>query len=176
MPEPQDGMHISYRPMKRSDLDQVVALDRASFPSPWPRDAFLMELLKGRQSVCWIAETETETGTRELMGSIVIWLVLDEAHIGTLAIKPDFRRLGIAQDLLSKALRVSYQRGARQAILEVRASNHPAQNLYRKFGFEVVGVRKNYYQDNQEDALLMTLSSLDPDVLTDLGDDDEQLE
>jgi ribosomal-protein-alanine N-acetyltransferase len=92
---------------------------------------------------------------------IVVWLILDEAHIATLAVHPEFRRKGVGSQLLEAALIEARNKGAREAMLEVRASNHIAQALYKDYGFEVVHRRPRYYRDNNEDALLMNLNNLD---------------
>lgn len=161
---------IELRPMNLDDLDQVVEIDRASFPSPWPKDAFLYEIKRQRNAICWVAEIHEPDGKEGLVASIVIWLIMDEAHIGTLAVKPGYRRQRIAQKLLANSLMEAYQRGAQRVMLEVRESNQGAQNLYRKFGFEAVGLRREYYKDTHEDAILMTLEKLDPQYLVQLAD------
>jgi ribosomal-protein-alanine N-acetyltransferase len=96
---------------------------------------------------------------------IVIWLILGEAHIATLAVHPDFRGRGTGSQLLEVALQEARNKGAREAMLEVRASNHVAQALYDGYGFEVVYRRSRYYRDNNEDALLMNLENLDDLIL-----------
>ena len=161
---------MSLRPMNLGDLDQVEAIDQASFPTPWPKDAFLHELKHKTNGICKVAELLQPGGKELIVGSIVIWLVLDEAHIATLAVRPGYRKRKIAQKLLAQSLLETYQRGARQALLEVRETNLAAQNLYHKFGFEVVGVRRDYYKDTHEDALLMTLEAIDPQKLAQLGE------
>jgi ribosomal-protein-alanine N-acetyltransferase len=92
---------------------------------------------------------------------IVVWLVVDEAHIATIAVHPDYRGQGIAQELLCAGLIESIERGMRSATLEVRAHNLAAQSLYRRFRFDEAGVRPRYYRDNFEDALIMTADQLD---------------
>jgi ribosomal-protein-alanine N-acetyltransferase len=92
---------------------------------------------------------------------IVSWIVIDELHIATFATHPGFRRQGVGSQLLKDALDDASRAGARRAFLEVRASNAAAQEMYRKFGFEVVGRRPRYYRDNSEDAVLMTLEHMD---------------
>lgn len=169
MPENNQQAQLVLRPMTLADLDQVVAIDRASFPSPWPKDAFLYELKRRRNSICWVVEHAAPEEQSLIVGSIVIWLVLDEAHIGTLAVRPGYRGRKIAQKLLALTLLECRQRGARQALLEVRESNQAAQNLYRKFGFEAVGLRQDYYKDTHEDAVLMTLKGFDQEKLAQLA-------
>lgn len=163
-------MRTILRPMSLVDLDQVEEIDRLSFQLPWPKDAFLYEIKQNPDSLCWVAEREVHGQMPIIVGTIVIWLILEEAHVGTLAVRPGFRQEGIAQRLLAKALLEAAQSSAAYALLEVRASNQAAQNLYKKFGFEVVGLRKGYYQDTQEDAVLMTLTDLHPEKLADLAD------
>ena len=91
---------------------------------------------------------------------IVVWLIVNEVHVATIATHPDFRRQGIAKKLLSHALQDLSAEGAQSSFLEVRASNLAAQEMYRKFGYEESGVRRRYYRDNDEDAILMTLSGI----------------
>lgn len=152
---------ILIRPMRQEDLAQVRDIDRLSFSLPWPEQAYSYELLENPAARLWVAETMMPDGQRLIVGMVVVWLVLDEAHIATLAVHPEFRRRGIAKRLLVRALRSTIHEGAKQAMLEVRASNHIAQNLYRQFGFVVVGRRPRYYLDNNEDAVLMTLHRMD---------------
>ncbi len=170
MPENPEKVQTILRPMTLADLDQVVEIDRASFPTPWPQDAFLYEIKRKRNVICWVVETVTSDGEGELVASIVIWLILDEAHIGTLAVKPGYRCQKIGQKLLASSLMEAFRRGARRANLEVRESNQPAKNLYQKFGFEAVGLRRDYYTDNHEDAILMTLVELNLQELAHLAD------
>lgn len=157
---------FNIRPMAWADLGQVLAIDRMSFSLPWPESAYRYELADNPASLQWIAETmPPESAQGNIAGMIVVWLVLDEAHIATLAVHPDYRERGIGKQLLSVALRESTHKGAQRAMLEVRAGNLAAQNLYHKFGFEVVSRRPRYYKDNNEDALLMNLNQLGENYL-----------
>ncbi len=150
------------RPMTVEDIPQVMAVDEASFAMPWPEHAYKFEVLENRVSVALVAEAP-ESG--QVIGMVVVWVLLDEAHIATIGVHPAWRRRGLGRLLLASALIESIRRGATTATLEVRVSNEPAQALYRQFGFEVVGRRPRYYNDNNEDALLMTASSLDETFL-----------
>lgn len=141
--------------MLTGDLDQVQSIDQLSFSLPWPASAFRYELLENPHSLLWVAES-TNPQPR-ILGLVVTWLILDEAHIATLAVHPDYRRHGIGARLLLVALVEAIQKGAKVATLEVRAENFGAQELYRRFRFEVVGRRPRYYRDNNEDAILMTV-------------------
>jgi ribosomal-protein-alanine N-acetyltransferase len=158
-------VEIHFRPMVLSDVEQVHALDQASFTLPWPERSFRYEVTQNNNAILWVAEVSDEGRAPSIAGMIVIWLVIDEAHIGTIAVHPDYRRHGIARRLLARTLLESKSRGAHRAFLEVRRSNLAAQALYREFGFLEVGVRPRYYQDNREDALLLTLDRLEADTL-----------
>ncbi|MEB2333629.1 MAG: ribosomal protein S18-alanine N-acetyltransferase [Anaerolineaceae bacterium] len=147
---------MNIRRMTLDDLAQVVAIDKASFSLPWPERSFRFEISDNSASRAWVAEED-----RKVVGAIVAWLLVDEAHIATIATHPDFRRRGIASKLLSHALRMMMNEGALTSVLEVRESNLAAQEMYRKFGFEETGRRPRYYKDNSEDAILMTLYKLE---------------
>lgn len=166
---------ITIRRATRNDLPAIILLDWMSFSLPWPVRAFERELSEPHSRV-WVAETITDEpltyaspvengvapftvqpGQMAVVGMMVVWVVLDEAHIATLSVHPHMRRRGIARRLLSVGLTHAAREGCESALLEVRAGNLGAQRLYESFGFEVVGRRPRYYQDNNEDALLMTL-------------------
>ncbi|MGD9092739.1 MAG: ribosomal protein S18-alanine N-acetyltransferase [Anaerolineales bacterium] len=146
------------RPMQMNDLEQVSIIDRASFSLPWPASAFRYELLHNPSSLLYVAEAFLPGGKRLVVGSIVVWMILDEAHIATIAVEPEFRGKGVSQELLATVLMDAIHKGARLATLEVRAHNVIAQSLYQHFGFIVVGRRPRYYRDNNEDALIMTVN------------------
>jgi ribosomal-protein-alanine N-acetyltransferase len=151
------------RPMQMNDLEQVSIIDRASFSLPWPASAFRYELLKNPSSLLYVAEAFSPGSERLVIGSIVVWMILDEAHIATIAVEPEFRGKGISQELVATVLTEAIHKGARLATLEVRAHNLIAQALYQRFGFIVVGRRPRYYRDNNEDALIMTVNLLQVD-------------
>lgn len=142
--------------MTLDDIPVVVELDRLSFSLPWSERSFRFELTDNPASRCWVYETDGM-----IAGMIVAWLLVDEAHIATLATHPAHRRRGIARKLLTHALRYMSNEGAVSSFLEVRESNVVAQEMYRQFGYETVGRRKGYYKDTNEDAILMTLNGLD---------------
>lgn len=148
-------MKFTIRKMTLEDVPSVIDLDRKSFSLPWPERSFRFELTANPASRCWVAELDGK-----IVGMIVVWLIIDEAHVATLATHPDFRRRGVGTKLLSHSLRYMMDEGARSSFLEVRESNISAQELYRKFGYEASGRRPRYYKDNDEDAVLMNLASL----------------
>jgi len=141
--------------MTLEDLPAVISLDKLSFNLPWPERSFRFELTENSASRCWVAEMDGK-----IVGMLVAWLLVDEAHIATIATHPDHRGQGIARNLLMYALRYMSKEGAVTSFLEVRERNIPAQEMYRKFGYEEVGRRKRYYKDTNEDAILMTLNGL----------------
>lgn len=152
---------ICIRPMHIGDLDSVLHIDRLSFSMPWPESAYRYEINKNKQAMLWVAEEIHPPQGDRVVGMIVVWLIMDEAHIATLAVHPDFRERGIGSRLLEFALTEALHRGATKARLEVRAGNQNAQSLYEGFGFKVVYRRPRYYRDNNEDALLMNLGNLE---------------
>jgi ribosomal-protein-alanine N-acetyltransferase len=154
-------MSLVLRKMMVEDVPAVHAIDEDSFTLPWPERSLRFEVSDNPAARCWVAELDGQ-----VVGMLVLWLIVDEAHIATLAIQPDYRRQGLAKQLLVEALRTAYQEGARQALLEVRAGNEAAQAMYRTFGFEEVGRRAKYYKDNGEDAILMTLGKMEGMVET----------
>lgn len=153
---------FTIRPMIANDLNQVHALEQINFSAPWPLKVFRYELEENEASSQWVAVLPGEDGGDEtVVGVVVCWLVVDEIHIANLSVHPDYRRNKIATHLLCTALRELLPQGAVSATLEVRAGNQPAQRLYYRFGFQVMGRRPGYYKDNGEDAILLTLHELD---------------
>ena len=147
---------VTLRPMTLEDVPTVAELDRISFSLPWPERSFRFEVTENECSRCWVAETDGR-----IVGMLVLWVIVDEAHIATIAVYPDYRRRGIGEHILRETLKSAKEEGAVRATLEVRAGNRAAQEMYRKFGFEMVGTRPCYYKDNNEDAILLTLQNLD---------------
>ena len=166
----QAHRHYHIRPMQEKDIDAVMTIDRASFSLPWSANAYHYELNENPRSLLWIAETfhrgsMLPDSAPLVIGMIVVWMILDEAHIATIAVHPDFRGMGIGRSMLIVALREAIRQGATLATLEVRASNLTAQNLYRSFQFQTVGERHHYYLDNNEDALIMSIQHLGKEYL-----------
>ena len=156
-PDLESPVRFSIRPMTVEDLEQVAAIDQVSFSLPWPAHSFRYELLENDVSRQWVVEVQDAGEAPNVIGMIVVWLILDEAHIATIAIHPDYRGRGLGRQILITALRECAAQGARSATLEVREHNQIAIDMYRKLGFMVAGRRKRYYQDTHEDAILMTL-------------------
>jgi [ribosomal protein S18]-alanine N-acetyltransferase len=153
------ALQIAVRPMTLDDLPAVMEIDRLSFALPWPERSFRFELTGNDASHLLVAEMPLGD-QRRIAGYLGYWLLVDEMHISTLAVDPEMRGWGIGERLLLAGLEQAWIQGAEMSTLEVRPSNKAALALYRKHGFELVGRRRAYYQDNNEDALLMTLSGL----------------
>ncbi len=160
MSETEVSGTLRIRRMQSEDLPQVFELDRNSFSLPWPERSFRFELENNEVSRCWVAELLPESGAPLLVAMIVVWMIADEVHVATLAVSPEYRRQKIAQRLLAHTLIDAYHSGANSSFLEVRRSNQAAITLYQRFGYREVAVRRNYYKDNQEDAILMDLSPM----------------
>lgn len=144
-------MNLKIRKMTLADVPAVHEIDVLSFTLPWPERSFRFEVSDNPAARCWVAEVD-----EQVVAAVVIWLIVDEAHVATFATHPDFRRKGIGRRLLVHALQEAWREGARHSFLEVRASNVAAQNLYRSLGFVEDGRRPKYYKDNGEDAILMS--------------------
>lgn len=157
-PHPSDHP-ITIRSMSMDDVPDICALDHRSFSLPWTENSFKYEISENKLSIPLVAEIDTPAG-KSIIGFIVVWIIVDEAHIGTIAVDESYQNMGIAQKLIAEAFRKARRSGTVIGYLEVRAGNMPARHLYEKLGFEVDGVRKGYYQDNHEDAILMSLRDL----------------
>lgn len=133
------------------DLPAMIEIERASFTTPWSEISFFNELKNPRSIV-----KAARKGER-IVGYICVSRILDEGHILDLAVDREFRKHGVGAALVAHAVGILREQGCRFIYLEVRASNEAADRLYGKFGFERIGVRKNYYTSPEEDGLLMVL-------------------
>jgi ribosomal-protein-alanine N-acetyltransferase len=133
------------------DLGGLIAVEQASFLNPWTRDMYLAELQNPDVSRLLVAKDSDG----RVVGFCGFWCVLDELHINNLAVLPEYRRQGIASMILNRVFDDGRQAGAGRATLEVRRSNEIAQRLYARFGFTVAGVRRGYYRQPEEDALVL---------------------
>jgi [ribosomal protein S18]-alanine N-acetyltransferase len=134
-----------------SDLDEILAIEVASFTSPWTREMYLAELDNVGVSFCYTARDESG----KILGFCSFWRVMDELHINNLAVAPEHRRRGVATALLGFVLNEAHKLGVRRATLEVRRSNDAARHLYERFGFAAAGVRRAYYSNPVEDAIVL---------------------
>ncbi|MGD6818320.1 ribosomal protein S18-alanine N-acetyltransferase [Metabacillus sp. 84] len=141
---------LKIRAMRVEDIDSVYEIETKSFATPWNKESFYNEVAHNLFATYLVAEHD-----HKVIGYCGIWLIVDEAQITNIAILPEYRGNGFGETLLKKAMKEAKKRGARQLSLEVRLSNYPAQELYKKLGFRPGGIRKQYYTDNLEDALVM---------------------
>lgn len=162
-------------PMQWVDVPEVMDIEHASFTLPWSDYTYRHELLEnrnshyfvvrrlngdGRASTNWLARLFHRSRPSPVVGYGGFWLVIDEAHISTIASAVEWRGHGLGELMLLAMIERSIELGASMVTLEVRVTNSVAQNLYRKYGFVVVGRRPRYYRDNDEDADLMTVEPI----------------
>ena len=170
------SLPYSVRPMRSSDIDQIMQIERTAFPAPWPASAYRYELTENDLSLYFVLELARSTSEGQLRRVMRLWRqtrpspilayggfwgILDEAHISTIAVHPDWRGRGLGEMVLVAMIDAAILREAAEITLEVRVSNTVAQNLYRKYAFNTVGRRKRYYHDNNEDAWIMTTPRVD---------------
>lgn len=142
-------------PMKEEDIRQVLKIENLSFLDPWTQRMYLAEIRERKDSYFIVAKLEDR-----IIGYGGFWLVVDEAHLVNIAVHPDFRRQGIGAQIMQYMLNLAKQLGAKRATLEMRESNLIAQNFYSKFGFIACALRKKYYPDTQENAVIMWLNPM----------------
>jgi ribosomal-protein-alanine N-acetyltransferase len=145
------------RALAGESLDSVAGLQHLSFTSPWSADAIGWELRETDVARLYVLEEDSEPGAAEprLLAYCACWVIFDELHINSLAVAPDVRRKGYARRLLDHVFQEVVPEGVTSATLEVRRSNTAALALYDRLGFQVEGVRTNYYQNPREDALVL---------------------
>jgi len=137
--------------MKESDLDGVVAIEEVSFPTPWSREMFREDLTRP-----FSQPFAAEGPAGDILGYVVCWNVAGESHLLNIAVHPGFRGRGVGEALLLETIRRAERAGSKSIHLEVRTGNDQAQTLYRKCGFTFIGIRKGYYTDTGEDALIFS--------------------
>ena len=144
-------MMIEFRKLKLRDLNAIEEIERTSYPTPWSRSMFAGELAKP-SSIC-LGAVEAEND--ELVGYLIISRYVDAWHVMNIAVAPEYRRRGIARSLMERLFEVTARDARRGYTLEVRVSNEAAIRLYEELGFKTRGIRRGYYTDNREDALIM---------------------
>ena len=135
---------------RAEDVDDIAALEQVCFASPWSRESLYHDLTENAMATYIVAEA-----AQEIVGYVGIWTVMDEGYINNVAVSPSCRRQHVGSALLEAVLAVTEQAGIHRHTLEVRVSNEAAKGLYKKFGFREEGLRKGYYEDNGEDAVIM---------------------
>ncbi|WP_058306285.1 ribosomal protein S18-alanine N-acetyltransferase [Gracilibacillus massiliensis] len=141
---------VQFRKMKESDIEAVMNIDKRSFPKPWPEDIYYEELNNNNYAVYFVALVDNK-----IVGFCGCWMILDEAQITNIAVDPSYRGKGYGQGLFQYVINYGIAHGIRLLSLEVRVSNVAAQRMYKNFGLQPGGIRKNYYTDNQEDAIVL---------------------
>ena len=146
---------LDIAPMRVADIPEVLRVEAMCFTTPWPRNAFQNELTENKLAHYFVGRFD---------GDIIayggLWVILEDAHITTVAVRPSHQRQQYGERILVRLLDEAIERGACWVTLEVRESNVGAQNLYKKYGFTVVNTRRGYYSDNDENALVMWAGNL----------------
>lgn len=172
-----EGLPYVLQPMRVQDIPEVLEIERVCFSMPWSAHAYRYEIEENTLSWYVVARPAPRPKESGIFGKILalrtaaqprspiigyggFWMMVDEAHISTLAVAPAYRRRGVGELLLLTMIEEAQRRGAAAVTLEVRVSNLPAQRLYEKYGFTVQGRRVRYYSDNGEDAYIMTTPPL----------------
>lgn len=137
--------------MKKEDIDTILDISSLSFSTSWSKDSYLQELTNP------VARYLVAKIDNKIVGFVGTWIVLDESHITNIAVHPNYRKQGIASSLLREFLNYCSSQGCIAYTLEVRSGNKAARVLYEKHNFKQEGVRKGYYEDNKEDAIIMWL-------------------
>jgi ribosomal-protein-alanine N-acetyltransferase len=156
---------VLIRDMYLADLDDVLVIERSSFPTPWSRQSFLSELVDNTFAVYLVLEF---CGRIAAYGGM--WLILDEAHVTNVAVLPEFRGHGFGEAMMEGLMARAIERQAQRMTLEVARSNVVAQNLYKKLGFVQLGIRRAYYSNPVEDAFIMWRDPLSPMVQPESSD------
>jgi [ribosomal protein S18]-alanine N-acetyltransferase len=157
---PGDGapLEVHLVPMRRRHLRSVLRIESQVYPRPWSLPLFMSELNLRTSRAYYVARVDGS-----VVGYAGLMLTGDDAHVTTIAVDPAWHRHKIATRLLLNLAREARERGARHLTLEVRMSNTGAQALYKKFGFRPAGIRKNYYMETNEDAMVMWADDIDTD-------------
>ena len=143
-----DCVDISY--MKIEDVEDILVVENSCFTIPWSKESFIQELSNKKLTRYICARTENRA-----IGYAGMWRICDEGHITNIAVHPQYRRKGIGGKLICHLISIAQKEEIEKMTLEVRKSNIVAQKLYTKYGFEIKGIRKKYYSDNGEDAIIM---------------------
>ena len=145
------------------EIEQITALDEICLGGFWQAEAYLREIDSDKSTLIALHLSEPNCKTSQMIGMGCLWSIVDEAHITLLAVHPDYRRQGLGQLLLLELLKDAIARNLAWATLEVNENNLAAVNLYKKYGFQIAGKRKNYYQPAGDDALVLWLKNIQQD-------------
>lgn len=145
-------MKFLIREMKEEDIDKVFEIETACFPIPWSKKAFIDEIKKNKFAVYVVACKDDK-----IVGYGGMWIVMNEGHITNIAVHPDYRRMKAATGIVNTLIKIANHNNVDYMTLELRAGNKSAYELYKKFGFRPEGVRKGYYSNDGEDAIIMNI-------------------
>jgi ribosomal-protein-alanine N-acetyltransferase len=148
---------LTIEPMTLADVRAVTRIEALSFSTSWPASAFASELNDNKLAYYFVGRVGP---SREIVAYGGIWVILEDAHVTTIAVLPDWRGRRYGEELLVRLIREAMDRGASYISLEARESNVVAQNLYRKYGFSIISTRRGYYSDNGENAVVMWAGNL----------------
>ncbi|HEX2563769.1 MAG TPA: ribosomal protein S18-alanine N-acetyltransferase [Acidimicrobiales bacterium] len=162
LPGDPDALEVRITPMRRRHLRGVLRIEQQVYPRPWTFGLFLGEISQRASRVYLVARVGSE-----VVGYAGMFRAVDDGHITTIAVDPAWQRRGIATRMLLALARAAVDRGCRNLTLEVRMSNSGAQALYQRFGFVPAGVRKGYYPETGEDALVMWANDIDTEAYAD---------
>lgn len=155
----KEKIEVEVSIMKVEDLADVLEIEKASFYSPWSKKTFLSEIRQNKLAVMLVAKGKDQQNYSGVLGYACLWLVIDEMHITNVAVKPEFRHRGVGEQMIRYILQLAKEKEANLITLEVRESNSSAIKLYCKTGFHPVRIRKRYYTDTDEDAVVMELET-----------------
>lgn len=152
-PDARERMRITR--MTQADIPDVTRIETLSFPTSWPRSAFTSEISSNRLAHYFVGRVGNEA-----VAYGGIWIILEDSHVTTIAVHPDWRRRNYGEEVFLHMVQAAIEHNASWMTLEVRESNIAAQKLYRKYGFTTVSTRNSYYTDNHENALVMWAGNL----------------
>lgn len=152
-----DNVELVLRPAEVKDVEAIAEIEKICFATPWSEDAVYKEITSNLIAHYIIGEIDGK-----VVGYVGFWQILDEGHITNVAVRPEFRGNHIGSALIAIMIEVGTSLGLTRYTLEVRSSNEPAKALYRNFNFKEAGLRKGYYEDNDEDAVIMWRDPMEP--------------
>jgi ribosomal-protein-alanine N-acetyltransferase len=152
-----DNVELVLRPAEEKDVEAIAEIEKICFATPWSADAVYKEITSNPIAHYIIGEIDGQ-----VVGYVGFWQILDEGHITNVAVRPEFRGNHIGSALIAIMIEIGTSLGLTRYTLEVRSSNEPAKALYRNFNFKEAGLRKGYYEDNGEDAVIMWRDPMEP--------------
>ena len=159
--QPSSNLCLVIKPVEPFHLEHILSIEEEAFSDPWTRVMFEAEFKGNPFSHLFVATPiDNQSETKDIIGYLCYWVVFEELRLLNLAVRPSWRRQGVARRFVQYALYDAWLQGAERALLEVRASNKAAQTLYDNLGFREYGIRAGYYMNPDENAILMRLESL----------------